>query len=59
MFSHVAGSFSQISTKNYTQFVHETSRIKPSKYDSTSGTKIYIMFDKNRRDEIVDRNKHL
>ena len=29
---------------NYTEFMHETLHIKPSKYDSTSGTKIYICF---------------
>ena len=44
---------------NYTEFVHETSHTEPSKYDSTSGAKISIMFEKNRWDEAVDRNKHL
>ena len=43
----------------YTDFVHETSHITPSKYDSTSGTKISIMFEKNQGDEAVDQNKHL
>ena len=33
---------------NYTDFVHKISHTKPSKYDSTSGTKIsIIMFEKN------------
>ena len=28
-------------------------------YDSTSGTKISIMFEKKFGDEAVDRNKHI
>ncbi len=31
---------------NYREFVHETSHIQPSKYDSTSGTKISICLKK-------------
>ena len=41
MFSNFREGFSLISLK----FVHETSDIKPSKYDSISGTKI-SMFEK-------------
>ena len=33
---------------NYTDFVHETSHVKPSKYDLTSGTKAPYVW-KNRR----------
>ena len=44
---------------NYTDFVHKISHTKPSKYDSTSGTKISICLKKNWGDVAVDRNKHL
>ena len=44
---------------NYTVFVHETSHIRPSKYDFTSGIKSSICLKKKLGYEVVDWNKHL
>ncbi len=43
----------------YTDFAHKISHIKPSKYDSTFGTKIAICLKKVGGDEAVDRNKNI
>ena len=45
---------------SYTDFAHKISHKKPSKYDSTFGTKISIMFEKSWGNKaVVDQNKHL
>ncbi len=51
-FSNFRDDFTQISN---TEFVHETSHIhvKPSKYDSTSSTKIFIRLTKIRRMKLL------
>ncbi len=45
-FSNFLEGLSLISPKLYTEFVHESLHIQPSKYDSTSGTKISICLKK-------------
>ncbi len=57
-FSHFQEGLSLI-TPNYNEFVHETSHIKPSKYDSTSVTTISICLKTNWEDKVVNWNKHL
>ena len=42
MFSNFQEGFSFFSPK-LQQFVHETSHIQPSRYDSTSGNKIFYL----------------
>ena len=42
MFSNLRNSFSLISPKIHKEFVHETPQIKPSKHDSSFGTKISV-----------------
>ncbi len=55
-----------ISDRIFTDFLQTTKSLRMKlhtssllKYDSTSGTKISIMFEKKMGDDPVDRNKHL
>ena len=47
MFSHFQAGFCWF-LLNYTDFAHATSEIKPSKYDVTSGSKIYLRLKKKK-----------